>query len=65
MNISRTYLWVCAPDLQLYINYGNNIGSIPSTTDPSALWAPPLTSGRILGYIPSFVMFNWKLERGD
>ena len=34
------------------------------TTDPSALWAPPLTLGRNFIYFRSLVIPNWIPKRG-
>ena len=45
--------------LLFFINLVESCG----ITDPSALRAPPLTSGRILGFLQSLVVPNWKSNR--
>ena len=46
------------------ITIDNLIAVTLNTTDPSALWAPPLTLGRNFIYFCSLVIPNWIPKRG-
>ena len=50
--------------MRVKITIDNLIAVALNTTDPSALWAPPLTLGRNFIYICSLVILNWITKRG-
>ena len=47
------------------ITIDNLIAVALNTTDPSALWAPPLTLGRNFIYFLTLIIPNWKVKRGS